>query len=469
MQTYVDPRFLPHNAHLRFPREFAERDPDLSALSSVPLIHRPGMVDALPVSAPGIYSVTGGRQTGKTTLLKQWMNHLLERGTDPQDILYVTGELIDDHHSLVTTLRDYLDRSPQGSCSYLLVDEVTYIREWDRGVKYLADAGLLRRVVLVVTGSDQVLIRDARMRLPGRRGPADVQDFHLYPLSFHDFVRLKGVFPGATIDAIAAEGACPSQETAAVLCRAFETYLITGGYLRAINDLEAHGSISPAVYALYCDWIRGDVLKRGKNERYLREVLGAVAKRIGSQITWNALASDLSIDHPATVADYVGLLERMDVLTILPALMEDRLSGAPKKARKVVISDPFIFHAVRSWLDPTVDPFAERTLPLVSDPEWAGRLAELCADVHHGRLHPTYYIKAEGEVDIAYVAEGRFWPLEVKWSGQIRSGDIKQARKYPNAVVLSRNTAPSLHGIRNELLPLHLLRLGPSPYVAPRT
>ena len=116
-----------------------------------------------------------------------------------------------------------------------------------------------------------------------------------------------------------------------------------------------------------------------------------------------------------------------------------------------------------------MDPFTERTLPLVSDPEWAGRLAELCADVHHARLHPTYYIKAEGEVDIAYVAEGRFWPLEVKWSGQIRSGDIKQARKYPNAVVLSRSTAPSLHGIRNELLPLHLLRLGPSPHVVPRT
>ena len=132
-----------------------------------------------------------------------------------------------------------------------------------------------------------------------------------------------------------------------------------------------------------------------------------------------------------------------------------------------MISDPFVLHAVRSWLEPAADPYAERTLPLLADPEWAGRLAELCADVHHARLHPTFYIKAEGEVDVAYVDKGRFWPLEVKWTGQVRPGDLKQLRKYPNGGLLSREAAPTLHGIRNELLPLHLLRLGPSPDTTP--
>jgi len=30
---------------------------------------------------------------------------------------------------------------------------------------------------------------------------------------------------------------------------------------------------------------------------------------------------------------------------------------------------------------------------------------------HYARFYPTYYIKAEGEVDIAYISKGRFWPL----------------------------------------------------------
>lgn len=466
-RPFLDPRFLPHNTHHRDPAGFSSRDPQLSVLDTLAVVHRPRMLDLLPESTPGIYSITGGRQVGKTTLLKQWMNHLLHRGVPPLDIAYLTGELIDDHHSLVTAVRDFLGRKPSGSSSYLLIDEVTYIGEWDRGVKYLADAGLLRGVVLVLTGSDSVLIRDARARLPGRRGASAGPDFHLYPLSFHDVVRLRGVLGPSELEAAVADPATVTESDARFLCLAFERYLATGGYLRAINDMETHGSIAPSVYAVYCDWIRGDMLKRGKSERYLREVLGAIVRRLGSQITWNSLASELSIDHPATVADYVDLLSRMDVLTVLPALVEDRLAGAPKKARKVVISDPFILHAVRSWLQPAADPWTERTLPLLEDTEWAGRLAELCADGHHACRHPTYYIKAEGEVDIAYVEGGRFVPVEVKWTGQVRSGDLKQLRKYRNARIVSHDTAATIHGIPNEFLPLHLLRLGPSPCTTP--
>lgn len=49
-------------------------------------------------------------------------------------------------------------------------------------------------------------------------------------------------------------------------------------------------TVKPATLATYSDWIRGDVLKRGKQEIYLREVLGAIMDRYGSQVTWNALS-----------------------------------------------------------------------------------------------------------------------------------------------------------------------------------
>ena len=44
----------------------------------------------------------------------------------------------------------------------------------------------------------------------------------------------------------------------------------------------------------------------------------------------------------------------------------------------------------------------------------------------------------------------------------------RQARKYRNLLICSRiATATHVHGLTNELLPLHLRRLGPSPhYVA---
>ena len=179
-----------------------------------------------------------------------------------------------------------------------------------------------------------------------------------------------------------------------------------------------------------------------RTQRFLAEILGSVIRRYGSQVTWPSLAADRSIDHPMTVADYVQLLAQMDVLIVQHALREDRLTAAPKKARKVVLSDPFIFHAVRSWLDPVDDPFTAQTGPAVANREWAGKLAEACAAAHHYRMHPTYYIKGDGEVDIAFVSGATFSPIEVKWTSQVRSTDLKQARKYRNSVICRTSCCP---------------------------
>ena len=107
-------------------------------------------------------------------------------------------------------------------------------------------------------------------------------------------------------------------------------------------------------------------------------------------------------------------------------------------------------------------------MPLLMDPEWAGRLAEACVVSHYHRLYPTFYIKGEGEVDLAYVNDGRFWPLEVKWTERMRSKDLKQTAKYPNSKICTKlRAAGEIHGIPTEPLPLNLFRLGPSPFTLP--
>lgn len=176
------------------------------------------------------------------------------------DHRFFSGELIDDHHSLLALIQEQLTAVPESSLNYLILDEVSYIRNWDKAVKYAADAGMLEQTILMLTGSDIAFIQEARMRFPGRRGQVAKTDFHLYPLSFKE-------------------------------------------YLTAINDTAEHGTILPRTLNTYSDWIRGDMTKRGKQEQYLREILAAIIKRYNSQVSWNSLASDLFIDHPNTVAD----------------------------------------------------------------------------------------------------------------------------------------------------------------------
>jgi len=200
------------------------------------------------------------------------------------------------------------------------------------------------------------------------------------------------------------------------------------------------------------------MMKHGKQEAYLREVLSAIVRRYTSQITWTALARELSVDLPRTVADYVALLERMDALCVVAALMEEKLAPAPKKARKVVFSDPFILHAVRAWLDPQVDPFETQIRPAATDPVWSSRIVEACVAAHCRRAHPTFYIKAQAEVDVAYIRDDRFWPVEVKWTNQLRPKTLKQIARYGNGEIWSRGrTSGEINGVSVWPLPLRLL------------
>jgi hypothetical protein len=87
-----DPRLLPHNLQWQGKQEFLRQDPSLRRLRANTFVHEPELLARLPLSTPGIYTLVGGRQVGKSTLLKQLMQRLLAGGTDPQRMAYVTCE-----------------------------------------------------------------------------------------------------------------------------------------------------------------------------------------------------------------------------------------------------------------------------------------------------------------------------------------------------------------------------------------
>ncbi|MDP2194090.1 MAG: ATP-binding protein [Alphaproteobacteria bacterium] len=435
----MDDQFLPHNFHWQSIKQFIDFDPQLRKLSKQIYVHTPSILQKLPIDISGIYTLGGGRQIGKTTLLKQWMRLLLEKNINPESIFFLTGEIIYDHLSLIQIIKQYIEHLNISSNKiiYIIVDEITYIKNWDQGVKYLADTGILENVQLVLTGSDLTFIQEARMRFPGRRGNSDVVDFHLYPLSFFEFVHLKlQTNEEPSID---------------ILFQEFDNYLYHGGFLTAINDQAKNENISSSTYQTYSDWIRGDVIKHGKSEAYLREFLMASINTYGTQVTWNSLADHTSIDHPNTIQEYANFLASMDVLFVQNALIENKLLAAPKKAKKLIFKDPFIFHAIQRWINPFRKP----------DSSMIPALVESCVISHYQRFYPTFYIKAEGEVDLAYVDENTFHPIEVKWTKQLRSKDLKQIKKYKNGLILSQQKLPGLIETTPTVpLPQHLYQLG---------
>jgi predicted AAA+ superfamily ATPase len=129
----------------------------------------------------------------------------------------------------------------------------------------------------------------------------------------------------------------------------------------------------------------------------------------------------------------------MDAVYIQAALLEDKLVAAPKKNKKFIFNDPFIYHAIAAWLNPVSDPYAQQIKKNLEDPVFASKMVEACVINHFRRRYEkTFYISAAGEVDVAYVDQNRFWPIEIKWAQQLRPEALKQIQKYKNGQIWAR-------------------------------
>jgi len=273
-------------------------------------------------------------------------------------------------------------------------------------------------------------------RFAGRRGRSDRVDFVFHPLGFSETVMLKA--PELAGLVAACRGADPSvllpdyQDNLHRLESLFDEYLQHGGYLTAMADLIRGGRIEAATFRTYEEWLRGDILKHNRQEKYLVEVLRGMMRTYATQVSWVSLTKDLSIEHHKTVSDYVSILENMNAVIVQEALAEHTLSAAPKKAKKLYFEDPFIYHTVARMLDKT-------------DTTSIPALAETVAVAHFRRkFGQTYYIKGDkGEVDVAYLQRGKFYPVEIKWTSQIRPKELKQIIVYSNGLILGKQGAPS--------------------------
>jgi hypothetical protein len=145
-----------------------------------------------------ILLLKGVRRSGKSTLLAQIILYLLEKGKKPGQLLRVNLEepLLASEYSLELLeqiYRVYRERvNPSGKC-YLFLDEIQNIPEWERWVRGRSET---ENIKVIVTGSSsQLLSREVGTKLTGRQ-----VSFEIFPLSFAEFLRFKGVMVNSRAD-----------------------------------------------------------------------------------------------------------------------------------------------------------------------------------------------------------------------------------------------------------------------------
>jgi len=148
-----------------------------------------------------IVVLKGVRRCGKSTLLAQVMDALIERGVRPKQLLRVNLEepLFCAEASvelLEQIYRIWRERvCPEGK-GYLFLDEIQNIPGWEAWVRGRGDT---EDVKIFVTGSSaQMLSREIGTKLTGRQ-----ISFEVYPLSFSEFLRFKTFEVQAELEYIA--------------------------------------------------------------------------------------------------------------------------------------------------------------------------------------------------------------------------------------------------------------------------
>jgi predicted AAA+ superfamily ATPase len=321
----------------------------------------------------GLYIIRGPRQVGKSCWLKSILSHYAKT----KRCFYLSCEQVKDYRELGEILK-----SVKGY-DIVLLDEVSFVEDWTRAVKHVVDSGLTK--ILVVTGSHAYDLKLGADRMPGRFDGGG--EYALLPMDFDEFCAARkeaGWFTGDRL-------------------KELQAYFMSGGFPNAVAEAGKSGKASKNVLNTYWRWLVGDVVKLGKSEEQLTELVIQIGRTIQSPISFNTLAKKTGIGSHNTVSEYISVLESCFAIRTLYGVDIDTGAFRPRKDRKFYFTDPLLY-----WLSIHL---SGRKAPEDCESE----IAELVANEHLARRFTRfgYHGNSNGEVD--FILPTR-WAIEVKWS-----------------------------------------------------
>ncbi len=132
--------------------------------------------------------ITGIRRCGKSKLLEQYQNHLIENGVSKEQIVSINFEEMEydellDYKKLYSYLKEHLQK---GRMTYIFLDEIHKVEGYEKVVDslYVKD-----NIDIYITGSNAYMLSgDLATLLTGR-----YVEIKMVPLSFKEFLELTNI------------------------------------------------------------------------------------------------------------------------------------------------------------------------------------------------------------------------------------------------------------------------------------
>ncbi len=409
--------------------------------------------------------VLGPRRVGKTVLMYQLIKHLLDKGVNPNNVLYISvdnKELIRNKVGIEKILETYyklLVKKPMDSDEtvYVFLDEIQDIEDWHDTLKNLWD--LKYRIKFFVSGSaTTALSKGAMESLLGRVNRytilsfkfSEVLDYNKIELGYTN-MKLRTAFTNSLLksdpkilfdefNGILGE-VVPLKDKIEIF---LNKYFIAGGYpefLDSGNDylLVNRNILEKLKFTFYQDIIR---FYKVRNAGVLDDLFSMVASSSGTKININKTARDLNIQRP-TLKTYLEYFKNIFLVAETEFFSRSRRNRALKN-RKIYVLDTGIRNASIGNLDDRV----------LGNSAELGKVAECFVFDHLMRLkfilEPSpnpklFYWENKKEVDFIFELKSNLLPIEVKYSNTISNDDLAgindfiKTFKSPFGLVLSRD------------------------------
>lgn len=246
-----------------------------------------------------IVLITGVRRSGKSTIMLQYIKHLMHNGVPPNNILYVNFEDVRLKAISLELLEQvynmYIEHLQPTQKPYIFLDEVHKVQSWERFARTLHE---LKKANIIVSGSNaKMLLGNISSVLTGRH-----LDIEIYPLDFKEFLSFKGLTIKNELEAI-------SQKQK--IRKLLNEYLHYGGFpLVALQDAKKE-----IIQAFFEDIINKDIVENHVivHISKLKSLAKFYLTNAGRRISFNSISKTLLLSLD-TVEKYSYYLEEAFLL-----------------------------------------------------------------------------------------------------------------------------------------------------------
>ena len=355
----------------------------------------------------------GPRRVGKTVMLYHMVQDLIAAGVPPGKIIFITVESpVYLNIGLEQMLQYAMEASGLEEASGLFVffDEIQYLKNWEVHLKSLVDS--YRTCKFIASGSAAAALKYKSLE----SGAGRFTDFLLPPLTFNEYVHLKGLenlikpskidWQGSNIDFY-------STTHIGELNRHFIDYLNFGGYPEVI--------FSEKIQANPGRFIRQDVIDKVllrdlpslygiRDVQELNSLFTTIAYNTGNEFSLETLSKESGGVKKQTIKTYIEYLESAFLIKTVKRVGQDAKRFQRDNFFKIYLTNPSLRAALFSPMSATDDMIGNMVETAIYA-QW----------MHRDWFTPWYARWQNGEVDLVSLSEANFeplWALEVKWSNR---------------------------------------------------